>query len=81
MNSTADIYTNLRGMEGVRGAVVWRLGDAPVGDLGGLQVRALHRVAVIEQHFGDVGHADATDPDEVDAAQRLHLSNPRGRLP
>lgn len=36
MNATADIYTRLRGMEGVTGAVVWRLGDAPVGDLGGV---------------------------------------------
>ena len=40
MNVTADIFTKLREMEGVTGAVVWRLGDAPVGDLGGVSASA-----------------------------------------
>ncbi len=33
------------------------------------QVRALHPVAEIVQHLGDPAHADAADPDEVDAAR------------
>ena len=37
-----------------------------VGDVGG--VRALHRVAEIDQHLGDAAHADAADADEMDGA-------------
>ena len=32
-------------------------------------VRALHGIAEIEQHFGDAGHADAADADEMDGAE------------
>ena len=32
-------------------------------------VRALHRVAEIDQHLGDAGHADAADADEMDGAE------------
>ena len=33
------------------------------------QVRALHRVAEVEQHLGDAGHADPADSDEMDWAR------------
>jgi hypothetical protein len=38
-------------------------------------VRALHRVAEIDQHLGDAAHADAADADEMDGAdigRQLH---------
>ena len=38
-----------------------------VGALGG--VGALHLIAEIEQHFGDAGHADAADADEMYGAK------------
>ena len=37
-----------------------------VGALG--DVRALHRIAEIDQHLGDAAHADAADADEMDRA-------------
>jgi hypothetical protein len=46
-----------------------------VGVLG--RVRALHRIAEINQHFGDPAHADAADADEVDRTdigRELHAS-------
>lgn len=36
MSTAVDIHSNLRRMEGVTGTVVWRIGDAPVGDIGGV---------------------------------------------
>ena len=33
------------------------------------QVRALHLMAEVEQHFGDARHADAADADEMDGAE------------
>jgi hypothetical protein len=41
----------------------------PLGDLRALQVGALHRVAVVQQHLGDARHADAADADEMDRAR------------
>ena len=38
----------------------------------GLQVRALHLVAQVEQHFGDAAHAAAADADEMDAMDAAH---------
>ena len=38
----------------------------PLGDRRGLQVRALHGEAVVQQHLGDARHADAADAGEVD---------------
>ena len=35
-----------------------------VGGVGG--IRALHRVAEVDQHLGDAAHADAADADKVD---------------
>ena len=57
----------------VGGAVADRDRDAEaaqalgVGVLG--DVRALHPMAEVVQHLGDPAHADAADPDEVDAAR------------
>src|SRR5712675_2132016 len=46
----------------------------------GLEVRALHPVAQVQQHFGDAAHAAAADADEmnrVDAAHALaHAATP-----
>lgn len=35
MNTAVDIHSSLRRMDGVTGVVVWRIGDVPVGDIGG----------------------------------------------
>ena len=43
-----------------------------LGDGVGLEVRALHLVAEIEQHFGDAAHAGAADADEVDEVDAAH---------
>ena len=39
-----------------------------LGDRGRFLVRALHDVAVVEQHFGDTRHSDAADAHKVDWA-------------
>ena len=42
-------------------------------------VRALHAIAERDQHFGDAGHADAADADEVDRAKlarQFHAVSP-----
>ncbi len=44
------------------------LGLEPLGDLRGFQIRALHRVAKVQQHLRDPRHADAADPREMDRA-------------
>ena len=49
-----------------------RRGRQPLGDRVGLQVRALHRVAEVQQHLGDAAHAAAADADEVDALDAAH---------
>ena len=70
------------------GADVLRLmadmhGRAPVAQalhVGVLRrVGTLHRVAEVEQHFGDAGHADAADADEMDRAEfcgQSHAGSP-----
>ena len=40
-----------------------------VGDLGGFRIRALNREPLGHQHFGDAGHADPADTDEMDGAE------------
>ena len=47
-----------------------------VGVLG--DVGALHAMAEVVQHLGDAAHADAADPDEVDAA-RIDRQGPHAR--
>ncbi|OIQ72552.1 hypothetical protein GALL_458220 [mine drainage metagenome] len=43
----------------------------------GLEVRAGHLVAQIDQHFRDAGHADAADADEMDVLDLAeHLAPP-----
>jgi hypothetical protein len=40
------------------------------------RIGTLHLVAEVEEHFGDAGHADAADADEVDGAdfvRQLHF--------
>src|SRR6185436_898954 len=37
-----------------------------------LEVRSLHRVAQVRQHFGDPAHATAADADEVDGVDAAH---------
>ena len=41
----------------------------PLGNFARLQIRTLHRVPVAQQHLGNAGHADTTDPDKMDRAK------------
>ena len=41
-------------------------GGEPSRHLGFAQVGPAHRIAEVEEHLGDAGHADAADADEVD---------------
>jgi hypothetical protein len=38
----------------------------------GLEVRALHRIALRQQHFGNTTHTGTTDADEVDTLDTPH---------
>ena len=52
-----------------------------LGDGVRLEVRALHLVAEVDEHFGDAAHAAAADADEVDGVDAAHaVAAPIGAL-
>ena len=62
----------------------------PLGRVGGGEIRSAHLVSQVQQHLGDPAHADAADPDKMDASDLsvhaaavqdlFHKSPTRGRV-